>query len=71
VIITVPSPLVDYINHTIRFFGLMDAYSLEQHYGFKPKHTQGIFEKAGFEKVLHKRFELGLNNIFVFRKVQH
>jgi cyclopropane fatty-acyl-phospholipid synthase-like methyltransferase len=68
IIITVPSPLVDYILHTLRFFRLIDAMSLEQHHGFDPRETAPLFKKAGFKLARHRRFEFGLNNLFVFEK---
>ncbi len=67
-IITVPSPIVDYILHFLRFFRLIHAISLEQHYGFNPNQIVPLFHKAGFKLILHKKFELGLNNLFVFAK---
>ena len=67
-IITVPSPFVDQILYILRFFRLIHAMSLEQHYGFNPRHIGPLFYKAGFKLVLHKKFELRLNNIFVFAK---
>ena len=67
-IVTVPSPLVDIILALLRFFGLIDAMTLEQHYGFEPRQTVPLFTKAGFRITKHRKFELGLNNLFVFKK---
>jgi 2-polyprenyl-3-methyl-5-hydroxy-6-metoxy-1,4-benzoquinol methylase len=68
VIITVPSPFVDYILHFLKFFRVIDAMNPEQHYGFRPKNTTSLFSENGFRLVLHTKFEFGLNNLFVFEK---
>lgn len=68
VIITVPDAKVDVILEVLKFFRLVKTMSFEEHYGFDTKYTIPLFEGAGFEKVVHKRFQLGLNNLFVFRK---
>lgn len=67
-IITVPSPLVDHIIHLLRFLKIVDAMSIEQHHGFLPKQVVPLFQKAGFKLLLARKFELGLNNLFVFMK---
>jgi len=66
--LTVPSQLVDLILHILRFFRIIDAMSPEQHYGFKPKEVLPLFHRAGFKLLIHKKFELGLNHLFVFEK---
>ncbi len=68
VIVTVPSPLVDIILAILQFFRIIDAMSLEQHYGFDPRETVPLFTQAGFKLIRHRKFELGLNNLFVFEK---
>jgi len=71
VIITVPSPMVDFILPVLVFFRLVDhkEFAIHQHYGFKPKKLIPLFESNGF--TLHKRkyFQLGLNNLFVFTNI--
>jgi hypothetical protein len=40
----------------------------EAHHGFDVSQTPDIFRQAGFELITHRRFQLGLNNFFAFRK---
>ena len=67
-IITVPSPQVDAVLAVLTRLRLVQGMSLEQHYGFKPSTTRAIFEPAGFDLMRQKRFQLGLNNLFVFER---
>ena len=66
-IITVPSPHVDHILSSLRAVRLIDGMSLDQHFGFDVATTAPTFEGAGLNLVKKKRFQLGLNNLFVFR----
>lgn len=66
-IMTVPSPRVDDIVHTLVKLGLADGMSLDEHHGFKPADTESIFCGAGLELEHHETFQLGLNHLFVFR----
>lgn len=68
IIITVPSKHVDYILTALKKIGLVDGMSLEEHYGFDASETKSIFPIDKFELVKHKKFQFGLNNLFVFRK---
>jgi SAM-dependent methyltransferase len=67
-IITVPSPSVDSILSVLRFLRLIHGMALEQHYGFDPRETPTLFEVGGMELVKASRFQLELNNLFVFKK---
>jgi 2-polyprenyl-3-methyl-5-hydroxy-6-metoxy-1,4-benzoquinol methylase len=70
VIITVPSPRVDEILHVLIFLRMIDGMSAHEHYGFKVEQTEDIFD-AGRFRLLHKqKFQLGLNNLFVFERTQ-
>jgi SAM-dependent methyltransferase len=70
VIITVPSPRVDNILAILLKLRLIHGMSLEEHYGFKPEDTERIFSSPRF-KLLHKStFQLGLNNLFIFQKLE-
>lgn len=68
IIITVPSAAVDKVLAVLTSIRLMHGTHVEQHYGFDPRQTPGLFQSAGFRLVCAKKFELGLNNLFVFAK---
>lgn len=67
-LITVPAPAVDRILDLLRTLRLIDGMNLEQHYGFEVAQTPAIFGGAGLSLEKSRRFQLGLNNLFVFRK---
>lgn len=67
-IVTVPSPAVDWVLAGLKLLRLVDGMSLEQHYGFDVASTVPLFERAGLRLVRRERFQLGLNNLFVFAK---
>ena len=67
-VITTPSPAVDYLLDALKFLRLIDGMSLEEHYGFEPSETLNIFGRRGFRCVRAKKFQLGLNNLFVFQR---
>ena len=67
-IITVPSPAVDGIIHFLCKIRLADGMSLEEHHNYDPRTTPTVFGKHGFELEFHRRFQLGLNHLFVLRK---
>ncbi len=67
-VITAPGPLVDPVLDALKFLRVIDGMALEEHYGFEPSDTPKIFEAHGFELVKARRFQLGLNHLFVFRR---
>jgi 2-polyprenyl-3-methyl-5-hydroxy-6-metoxy-1,4-benzoquinol methylase len=67
-IITVPSPFVDHILAVLRFLRLIHGMALEQHYGYDPRQTATLFAVGGLALICARRFQLGLNHLFVFRK---
>ena len=69
VVITVPSPRVDDILHVLLALRLIDGISAHEHYGFKPALTTDIFPAPTYRLLKRQRFQLGLNNLFVFEKV--
>jgi 2-polyprenyl-3-methyl-5-hydroxy-6-metoxy-1,4-benzoquinol methylase len=67
-LITVPSPRVDYILKWLAFFRVIDGMSLEEHHGYEPGKTTGIFPPPQFRRVCHERFQLGLNHLFALER---
>ncbi len=67
-VITVPSARVDDLLKVLKAIRVVDGMADHQHYGFNPLHAIAAFEGAGFTLERHSRFQLGLNNVFVFRK---
>ena len=69
VIITVPSPLVDTILAVLQRLRIVAAASLYQHYAYDPGETTQLFCEPRFKLIHQQRFQLGLNNLFVFEKI--
>ncbi len=65
-IVTVPSPLVDHLLHAMKFFRIVDGMDLDAHTGFDVATTPLLFSAGGLRVIKAKRFELGLNHLFVF-----
>lgn len=68
IVITVPSPRVDTILHLLIALRLIDGIAVHEHYGFRPADTPAIFPAPQFRLALRRRFQFGLNNLFVFEK---
>jgi len=65
-VITVPSPRVDDILHLLVRLRLISGMAAHEHYGFQPHHTPALFPEPRFRLIKRQRFQLGLNNLFVF-----
>jgi hypothetical protein len=64
----VPSPLVDRILKILMGMRVLDGMEVDQHHGYDTNLTIPLFQQNGFALVKYKKFQLGLNNLFVFRK---
>ncbi|MDX2197329.1 MAG: methyltransferase domain-containing protein [Cytophagales bacterium] len=67
-VITVPDALVDKVLDILIKIGILDGMSTDEHHGYDINNTRTLFEKSGLKLIKHKRFQLGLNNVFVFQK---
>ena len=68
VVITVPSPRVDDLLHVLGRLRVIDGMSMHEHYGFVPAHTLRVFAEPDFRLMTHRKFQFGLNNLFVFER---
>jgi SAM-dependent methyltransferase len=68
VVVTVPSPQVDTILGVLGGLRMIDGMSLDEHYGFDPGRTEAVFAPPAFRLAARRRFQLGLNNLFVFER---
>lgn len=66
VVATVPSPAVDRMLRVLKCLHLVHGMALEEHRGFEVKDIYRLFAPPHFRLVVHRRFQLGLNNVFVF-----
>jgi SAM-dependent methyltransferase len=67
-VVTVPQPAVDAILRVLVRLRLIDGMALDEHAGFDPRLTTRIFGGDPWRLELHRRFQLGLNNLFVFAR---
>ncbi len=70
-ILTVPHPMVDIVLDALMFLKIADGMSAEEHHGFDVGLTQSIFEKASLPLYCKRRFQLGLNRLYVFEKPRY
>lgn len=68
VIMTLPAPTVDHILTLLKSIRILDGMDLDNHQGVDPgKDIPRIFG-LHFAMQVHRRFQLGLNHLFVFEK---
>ena len=65
-LLTVPDSTVDNILKVLIKLRLIDGMSFEEHGHFDSSDTVAIFEKCGFKLKRWVKFQIGLNNLFVF-----
>jgi 2-polyprenyl-3-methyl-5-hydroxy-6-metoxy-1,4-benzoquinol methylase len=68
-IISAPSPRVDKFLDVMKACRLIDGMALEEHYGYDPVMTPSAFGTESLVLRTQRRFQLGLNNLFVFECV--
>jgi 2-polyprenyl-3-methyl-5-hydroxy-6-metoxy-1,4-benzoquinol methylase len=67
-VITVPAPTVDMILHVLIRLRLIAGIEAHQHHGFRPGDLTGIFTAPLWRQRKHRRFQLGLNHLYVFER---
>jgi len=70
VVFTVPSPAVDRILHVLMRLRLVGGMEVHQHHGFLPDDVLRFFCPPQWQLVRRRRFQLGLNNLFVLRRTE-
>ncbi len=68
VVATVPSIRVDQVLKVLVRLRVVDGMDLESHHGFDPRTARSLFESKGFTLEHARRFQLGLNHLFVWRR---
>ncbi len=68
-ILTVPNQFVDKILDFLLFLRLIDGQALEEHHGFDPESLVDVLSNK-LKLIMRRRFQLGLNNVFVFKKIK-
>lgn len=67
-IATVPSPAVDRILHMLERLRLIHGMALHEHHGFEASSTPAVLSAPELRLVRARRFQLGLNHLFVFER---
>jgi len=68
IVATVPSPQVDNILQTLMKLHVIDGMSVHEHHGLDPADVPAVFDGATLSLIARRRFELRLNNLYVFRR---
>jgi 2-polyprenyl-3-methyl-5-hydroxy-6-metoxy-1,4-benzoquinol methylase len=66
IVATMPEPRVDDLLHLLMRMHLVAGMAAHEHHGADPKALRTVFAGQRLEILEHRRFELGLNNLFVF-----
>jgi cyclopropane fatty-acyl-phospholipid synthase-like methyltransferase len=69
ILITVPSKKVDFILRILKKINLIDAETLDEHHGFEANSVKDQFNSKHFQLLVNRKFQFGLNNLFVFEKI--
>jgi SAM-dependent methyltransferase len=67
-VVTVPSPAVDRILDAGIRLRLLHGMDAEHHHGFHPDDVPGVFGSPALALHRRQRFQVGLNNLFVFER---
>jgi len=70
VIATVPQPRVDSLLHLLIRLRLIAGIASHEHHGADPGAIPALFAHRGLTLRARRRFELGLNNLFVFGRAE-
>jgi 2-polyprenyl-3-methyl-5-hydroxy-6-metoxy-1,4-benzoquinol methylase len=68
-VVTAPSPLVDKLVDLLIRLRLLDGIDADAHHGFDPRDVPRIFGTGPMELEVSSRFQLGLNHLFVLRRM--
>ncbi len=66
VIITVQHPRVERLLDLLKVVGIVEGFSIHEHYGFNPECLPNIFNQWNLIK--WERWGFGCNNLFIFEK---
>jgi hypothetical protein len=68
-VLTVPAPAVDKILHVLMGLHLVAGMEAHQHHGFQPHYLDTVFAAPLWRRRKHRRFQLGLNHLYVFERL--
>lgn len=68
-VLTVPAPAVDVILHVLMRLRLVAGMEAHQHHGFRPYRLDTVFAAPQWRRRKHRRFQLGLNHLYVFERM--
>lgn len=67
VVLSIPSPIVDHALPWLIRLGILDGMEVDQHSGITATQILNLFTSADFAVEHLRRFQLGVNNLIVFR----